>query len=108
MPIYEYQCVDCSAVLEVFQPRVDGGPRRCGFRCALTRGQQDELRGMGELKRMVSTIGGNIRGITRRDKPTMDEAVKAGFRFYENKGGGVLSKVAGEQGPETIKVKKET
>ena len=106
MPIYEYKCQDCFATIEIFQQPGGMEPKRCGFRCPLNQGEHDDLRGMGALERILSAIGGNIRPSARRDRPTMDEAARAGFQFYENKGDGTLKRVAGDKGPEVLYSKK--
>ena len=106
MPIYDFQCKDCEAVFEVFAASPEQGPQRCGYRCSIEAGENDELRGMGKLTHQIAFKGGSVRPSVRR-APTMSEAAKAGFQFYENKGNGVLSKVAGNKGPQTLRVNKD-
>ena len=61
---------------------------------------------MGKLAHQVAFKGGNVRPFIRRDVPTMNEAVKAGFQFYENNGDGTLSRIAGDKGPKTLHANK--
>ena len=105
MPLFEYQCIDCDAMLEIFQHDADHHPKRCGFRCPLSAEDKRDCRGLGELKRLASTI--NHVAARTRDyrRPTVEEAGKAGFTVYENKGGGKVKRIAGTKGPEGIHIK---
>ena len=104
MPIYEYKCVDCEEVLEVLHFDANNIPKRCGFRCRLGPEDPRECRGMGELKRLHSMV--NVKSLSSiNTKPmSVEEAAKAGFTVYKNQGDGHIKKIAGEKGPNDIKV----
>ena len=104
MPLFEYQCRDCDSLLEIFQHDVDHHPKRCGFRCPLEAQSNQECRGLGELVRRVSTVNSIAKRTQDYRKPSVEEAGKAGFTVYENKGGGKIKKIAGKQGPKSIKI----
>ena len=100
MPIYEYQCVQCNSILEIFQHSIENSPKICGHRCAI--GPEDdaqEHRGMGSLQRQISSIGGNVRAFVKRDKPTLEEAGRAGFQVYQNEGNEQVSQISGPIDP---------
>ena len=100
MPIYEYRCQECDSVLEIFQHSSDLSPKMCGHRCKMSpESDSKDNRGFGELKRLLSTIGGNVRPQARRDKPTIKEAERAGFRVYKNEGDGTVTQLAGAPDP---------
>jgi len=100
MPLFEYGCDTCGAVIEEL---VDSGkpePRICGFRCTLAPGHED--RGWGNLSRQLSAPGRNVRGLIRRDNPTDDQIARAGFTKFVNQGG-KLERAVGELGPKIIR-----
>ena len=103
MPLFEYQCEDCGAVLELLLKDGASGPRMCGFRCPLPPGSDHEARGMGRLARQHSAFA-TVRAISRRQTITPEEAGRAGMTVYANEGGGKLRRVGGSGGPETLDV----
>ena len=103
MPIYEYTCLECQSIIEIFQQDTQSNPVRCGFRCPLPAHDPRGLRGFGTLKRNISNFTGQM-GTKLRDKPTVDEMKKSGFSVYENQGDGIIKKLSGK-GPETINTK---
>lgn len=100
MPIYEYRCDDCDAVIEVFQQPSDPSPQRCGYRCALDREDPRDCRGFGTLARILSPIGGNVRSVIMGDHPNVDKALKHGLSVYENTGKG--ARKIGGKGPDFV------
>ncbi len=105
MPIFEYQCNDCGEVLEIFQHDAEHHPKRCGFRCPLGPQDESEHRGMGELGRLISEVSTISRRTHDYRKPSVEDAGKAGFTVYENKGGGRVKKIAGKNEPKEIHLK---
>ena len=100
MPIYEYRCQDCDSIIEVFQHSCELSPKICGYRCELSPEMDTQgNRGFGALKRILSRIGGNVRPQARRDKPSIKEAERAGFRVYKNEGDGTVTQLAGAPDP---------
>ena len=100
MPIYEYRCNQCDSTLEIFQHSSDIYPKICGYRCPITPDSEyKKHRGFGELKRIISKIGGNVRPQARKDKPSIKDAEKAGFRVYQNEGDGTMTQIAGAPDP---------
>ena len=97
MPLFEYACADCGAVLEVFQQPGDPSPRICGYRCALEG--QDERRGFGQLSRQLSAHAGSVTPVLRRAATDAD-LERVGFSKYVNEGG-KLVKAAG-RGPDEV------
>jgi len=91
-------------MLEIFQHDADHYPKRCGFRCPLGPESENNSRGLGELVRKVSTVNSIATRTRDYRKPSVEEAGKAGFTVYENKGGGKIKKIAGEKGPKSIKI----
>ncbi|RME25895.1 MAG: hypothetical protein D6798_07860 [Deltaproteobacteria bacterium] len=103
MPIYEYRCEDCGAIIEVFQQPGDPSPHLCGYRCRLDPADDtDGLRGMGRLRRKLAVPGGVISPTIRKDRPTLADAERAGFSTWVNEGG-KLVRATGEAGPKVIK-----
>jgi DNA-directed RNA polymerase subunit RPC12/RpoP len=102
MPIYEYQCQDCHATLEILLDIDANGPKRCGFRCLLKRGEMSDLRGFGTLCRQFSSFA-QVSEVYTKDHPTATDAAKVGLSTYENQGDGTFKKVAGQKGPETLR-----
>ena len=58
MPLYTYRCQDCQAILELLIKNIEFEPKRCGHQCSLKSGEQDEIRGLGELQRSFRDFGG--------------------------------------------------
>lgn len=103
MPIHEYRCEDCGALLELFQQTSDPSPKLCGYRCALARDDdRDGLRGMGQLTRQISAHGGVLRSEMMGDRISMDRMRKAGFTVFTNEGDGTAKRAFGELGPEKV------
>ncbi|MCB9742583.1 MAG: zinc ribbon domain-containing protein [Alphaproteobacteria bacterium] len=103
VPLFEYRCEDCEAVLEVFQQPGDPSPRLCGYRCALgADDERAELRGFGALARKLSAPGLNVRSVLTDDRPTAAEIERSGFTVYRNEGG-KLVKSQGDKGPDEVK-----
>lgn len=101
MPIYEYRCEDCQAVLELFQHPGDPSPKLCGYRCALGRDDDQDLRGSGLLARQISAPQGIVRSEMMGDRPTEAQIKRAGFTTFHNEGTG-LRRSAGDMGPKWI------
>lgn len=101
MPIYEYRCQDCGALLEVFQQPSDPSPGLCGYRCRLGPGDDPEVRGSGQLVRVMSAAGGIVRSAFFNDRPTTDQLRQAGFTTFHNEGTG-LRRGVGELGPDWV------
>lgn len=91
MPLFEYGCQDCGAVLEVFQQPSDPSPKLCGYRCQAEPGS--EVRGQGQLARRFSAHGGSVRPTLRR-KVTPTDAAASGLASYERTTTG-LCKISG-------------
>ena len=104
MPLFEYQCIDCNSVLEIFQHNADHYPKRCGYRCPLEAQSKQDCRGLGELIRRISTVNTIAKRTMDNRAPSVEEVGKAGFTVYENKGGGKIKKIAGTKGPKSIKI----
>jgi predicted nucleic acid-binding Zn ribbon protein len=100
MPIYEYRCETCEAVLELFLQTSDPEPKLCGYRCKLAG--EDDRRGWGPLERQLSAIGGNVRGSVRRTVPNEADLKKAGFTTFHNQGG-KLERSLGDLGPKIVR-----
>jgi len=100
VPLFEYRCSDCEALIEVFQMPSDPNPRLCGYRCPLSPEDPRDCRGMGSLSRVLSVPGGQVRGSLRRDRPSVEEAARAGMTVYENTPAGAR-KIAGS-GPDFV------
>ena len=104
MPLYEYRCRDCGAVLELLRRPDDPAPKRCGFRCALDVDSDHEARGFGALERVASTFATVRRHLTTGN-PGPREAAKAGLAVYANEGKGRLRRIDGNpEAPEHIDV----
>lgn len=101
MPLYLYQCKDCGSKLEILQDLDQADPKRCGFRCAVDRNDKRDIRGFGELKRLISSFS-MIRA-RQTDTVTPEQAAKVGLSTYQNKGDGTFEKIAGTQGPSILK-----
>ena len=102
MPIYEYQCRDCGKTLELLLDMDDTGAKTCGFRCALERGEQDDIRGFGTLRRLLSAFN-QVSEHTRIEVPTAKDAAKVGLSTYKNEGDGTFKKIAGREGPDILR-----
>ena len=103
MPLFEYRCEDCGALLELLLKDESSGPRMCGFRCPLPPDSLHEARGMGALQRQNSSFS-TVQNLARRQTITPEQAAKAGMTMYANEGGGRLRKISGRQGPDTLDV----
>ena len=101
MPIYEYHCQNCGKTLELLLDIDAQGPQICGFRCALTRGEQDDLRGFGSLQRQLSSFS-QVSEMVGKDRPSAEDAAKVGLSTYKNEGNGTFTKIAGRDGPDTL------
>ena len=95
MPLYTYRCQDCQAILELLIQNVNLEPSRCGLNCALKAGDNDDIRGFGELQRSFRDIGG--AGMN-----SIQQAAQAGLSTYKKDGDGNYRKVAGKQGPNVL------
>ncbi len=95
MPLYTYRCQDCQAMLELLIKNIDLEPSRCGLNCALKAGENDNIRGFGELQRSFRDIGGTGQNTTQR-------ARDAGLSTYKKDSDGNYRKVAGHKGPEIL------
>ena len=102
MPIYEYHCQDCGAMLELLLDVDSISPKLCGFRCLLPRGQNDDLRGFGGLSQHLSAFR-QASETSIKDTPSPEVAARAGFSTYRNDGGGTFTKIAGKEGPAKLK-----
>jgi hypothetical protein len=104
MPLYEYQCQDCGATLELLQAAGAPAPRRCGFRCPLGPDSEHEARGFGALSRLVSTFS-TVQSDLVNDNPGPRELAGRGMAVYANEGGGKLRRIEGnEAAPEWLDV----
>ena len=95
MPLYTYRCQDCQAILELLIKNVNLEPSRCGLHCTLQPGDNDDIRGFGELQRSFRDIGGS--GIN-----TMQNAANSGLSTYKKDCDGNYRKVSGKEGPEVL------
>lgn len=102
MPIYEYQCRDCGKTLELLLDMDDTGSKTCGFRCPLERGEQDDIRGFGTLRRLLSAFN-QVSERARIESPTSSDAAKVGLSTYKNEGDGTFKKIAGREGPDILR-----
>ncbi|MEY3212840.1 MAG: Zinc ribbon domain [Pseudomonadota bacterium] len=68
MPLVEYSCARCGAVIEVIQRHGQADVARCGEDCALG------YDGDGALTRRVSTFGGHIHGAASRARSSLESA----------------------------------
>ena len=103
MPIYEYKCQDCNALIDILHD-MNTLVKRCGFRCALPPENQENHRGMGLLTRCISNFSSR-EGAQMREKPSVQDIAKGGFSLYKNEGEGSIKKIAGE-GPDIIHTQK--
>ena len=71
MPIFEYLCKDCGALLEVFLQSSDAHPRLCGYRCPLGPDSGHAARGFGQLTRQISAVNAVKHPHVRRDVPNV-------------------------------------
>ena len=102
MPVFEYRCKDCRAVLELFLQTSDPHPQVCGYRCALDRESGREERGFGQLTRQLSATNAVRHPHIQRDVPNAADMERAGFSAWKNEGGR-LERVAGDAGPKIVK-----
>ena len=98
MPLYTYRCQDCQAILELLIKNVNLEPSRCGLNCLLQRGENDDIRGFGELQRSFRDIGGS--GINK-----MQHAASVGLSTYKKDSDGNYRKVSGKKGPNILNPK---
>jgi len=101
MPLYLYHCKDCNEKLEILHDIDQPEIKRCGFRCQLPSNSEQDLRGFGELSRMISSFSTIKKRQT--DTVTPEQAAKAGLSTYQNRGDGTFEKIAGKEGPKIIK-----
>lgn len=101
MPLYLYHCKDCNAKIEILHDIDQSDPKRCGFRCQLERDDTRDIRGFGELERMISSFS-TIRK-RQTDSVTPEQAAKVGLSTYQNRGDGSFEKIAGKEGPKILK-----
>ena len=101
MPLYLYHCKDCQQKLEILQNIEEEDVKRCGFRCELPRDQDQDIRGFGELERMLSSFSTIKKRQT--DTVTPEQAAKVGLSTYQNRGDGTFEKIAGKEGPSQLK-----
>ena len=99
MPIYEYKCQDCGAILDILHD-MNAQVKRCGFRCQIPPENQDDNRGLGLLARSLPTFT-TRNGSQMREKPSARDMEKHGFSIYKNEGGGTIKKITGK-GPDVI------
>jgi len=102
MPIFEYLCKDCEAVLELFLQTSDPHPRLCGYRCALGPDSGRAERGFGQLTRQLSSTNTVKHPHIRRDVPDAADMERGGFSAWKNEGG-KLERIAGDAGPKIVK-----
>ena len=95
MPFYTYRCQDCQAILELLIKNADLEPSRCGLHCTLKVGENDNIRGFGELQRSFRDIGGS--GVN-----SLQSAASSGLSTYKKDCDGNYRKVAGKEGPEIL------
>ena len=95
MPLYTYRCQDCQAILELLIKNVNLEPSRCGLNCTLHAGDNDDIRGLGELNRSFRDIGGSGTN-------TMQSASHTGLSTYKKDCDGNYRKVSGKDGPEIL------
>ena len=95
MPLYTYRCQDCQAILELLIKNVNLEPSRCGLNCTLHAGDNDDIRGFGELNRSFRDIGGSGTNIMQR-------ATHTGLSTYKKDCDGNYRKVSGKDGPEIL------
>ena len=95
MPFYTYRCQDCQAILELLIKNTNLEPSRCGLHCTLKAGEDDNIRGFGELQRSFRDIGGS--GIN-----SIQTAARSGLSTYKKDCDGNYRKVAGKEGPEIL------
>ena len=95
MPLYTYRCQDCQAILELLIKNVNLEPSRCGLNCTLQAGENDDVRGFGELNRSFRDIGGS--GVN-----TIQKAARSGLSTYKKDCDGNYRKVSGKEGPEIL------
>ncbi len=95
MPLYTYRCQDCQATLELLIQKSSMEPARCGMHCSLKAGENDDIRGFGELQRSFQSFGGVSHNTTQK-------AASAGLSTYKKDSDGNYRKVAGHQGPEVL------
>ena len=95
MPLYTYRCQDCQDILELLIKNVNLEPARCGLHCTLRPGENDTIRGFGELQRSFRDIGGSQFN-------TIQKATSAGMSTYKKDSDGNYRKVAGHKGPNVL------
>lgn len=95
MPLYTYRCQDCQAILELLIKNVNLEPARCGLNCSLKAGDNDDIRGFGELQRSFVDIGGSTVNVVQG-------AARAGLSTYKKDCEGNYRKVSGKEGPEIL------
>ncbi len=97
MPIYEYRCQTCGAILE-FLVRSGKEPTVCGDSCTAASGSQ---RGKGKLSKIISKPA-DVKRPERIGRGLSDKEVeKAGFTRLKKESGG-YRRTAGTGAPEWI------
>ncbi|MCK6520832.1 zinc ribbon domain-containing protein [Myxococcota bacterium] len=71
MPLVEYSCARCGAVIEVIQRHGQADQARCGEDCALG------YDGDGAITRRLSTFGGHIDGQAARARSSLESTQAA-------------------------------
>lgn len=95
MPFYTYRCQDCQAILELLIKNIHLEPSRCGLHCSVTPGENDNIRGFGELQRSFRDIGGSGTN-------SIQNAASVGLSTYKKDCDGNYRKVAGTEGPKIL------
>ena len=95
MPIYEYKCKKCGAVLEMIH-----SSQACRKYCAGDCLHPDAP-GDGDLERMISLPATSNTPLRRLgSKVDYEDAARKGFTAYKRTGKGEYEKLAGKEGPE--------
>lgn len=97
MPLYEYKCLDCEAILEILVTGEE--PTHCGSSCRPSAAVR--WYGKGRLQRLISTPA-DLNKISRPDRPRDKDIANTGFTKYVKDDDGSYRKVAG-RGPELPK-----
>ncbi len=97
MPIYEYKCKKCGAILEILHSSQEKRSYCIGDCVA------EDAPGDGELERLISTPA---KLTSARDiatgKVNYEDAAKKGFTTYKRRGKGEYERIAGNAGPKQL------